>query len=227
MVMLLPHGYEGSGPEHSSARLERFLQLAAGNNICVVNCTTAAQYYHLLRRQAASLETAPRPLIVMSPKVLLRHPMAASSLPDLATGSFQPVLDDASVNGRAKSVTRVILCSGKVYVDLVSHKGYQAAERVATVRLEQLYPFSGAELKQILKTYSSLKEVVWLQEEPKNMGGWSFVEPYLRDLLGPEIKLQYVGRVASASPAEGSARRHSVEQNRIVTAAISDVPNVK
>ena len=227
LVLLLPHGYEGSGPEHSSARLERFLQLAAGNNICVANCTTAAQYYHLLRRQAASLQTAPRPLIVMSPKLLLRHPLAASSLSDLTSGGFQPVLDDLSVNGRAKSVTRLILCSGKVYVDLVSHKAYQAAEHVATVRVEQLYPFPADELKSVLSTYSALKEIVWLQEEPKNMGAWSFVEPYLRDIVGPGVTLQYVGRVASASPAEGSMRRHSVEQNRIVTAALGGAPNTK
>ena len=227
LVLLLPHGYEGAGPEHSSGRVERFLQLAAGNHFTVVNCTTAAQYYHVLRRQASTLESNPRPLIVMSPKMLLRHPMAASSLSDLSDGNFQTVLDDASVNGRASSVTRVILCSGKVYVDLVSHKAYQAAENVATVRVEQLYPFPADELKRVLGTYTSLKEIVWLQEEPKNMGGWTFVDPYLREIAGKDITVQYVGRAASTSPAEGSARRHSVEQNRIVTAALSDVPNVK
>ena len=149
LVMLLPHGYEGQGPEHSSARLERYLELAAGDNIRIVNCTTSAQYFHVLRRQAALLQSAPRPLIIMTPKGLLNHPKAASSLDDLTHGTFQPVLDDPKAREHADQVRRLVLCSGKVYVDFLTSKYYNAEDpRLAVARIEELYPFPAAELEQ-------------------------------------------------------------------------------
>jgi 2-oxoglutarate dehydrogenase E1 component len=231
LVMLLPHGYEGQGPEHSSARLERFLQLSAEGNLRVANCTTAAQYFHLLRRQARLLETDPRPLVVMAPKSLLRHPMAAAHLADLAEGRFHPVLRDAAAEGRADEVTRVVLCSGKVYVDLVGGSDEQKAERaaiegvdrVAVVRVEELYPFPAEELRAAFAAFPRLREVVWAQEEPRNMGAWTFVEPRLRELAGP-LPVRYEGRPDRASPAEGYADRHLAEQARIVRAAWSGAP---
>jgi 2-oxoglutarate dehydrogenase E1 component len=226
LVMLLPHGYEGQGPEHSSARLERFLQLCAGRNLRVANCTTSAQYYHLLRRQAATLMTDPRPLVVMTPKSLLRHPQAGSSLDDLVHNRFEPVLDDRDARSRADAITRVVLCSGKVYVDVVAHEAYADAESVAVVRVEELHPFPVDELRSVLDGYPNLNEVIWLQEEPKNMGAWLYIAPRIRELLDtlqPEggIPLSYVGRPERASPAEGSSDDHSEEQSRIVSSAIS------
>jgi 2-oxoglutarate dehydrogenase E1 component len=224
--MLLPHGYEGQGPEHSSARLERFLQLAAGRNLRVANCTTSAQYFHLLRRQAATLMTDPRPLVVMTPKSLLRHPQAGSSLNDLVDGRFEPVLNDREAQTRADAITRVVLCSGKVYVDVVAHEAYTDAEDVAVVRVEELHPFPAEQLQGVLEGYGNLNEVVWLQEEPKNMGAWYYAAPRIRELLDSirpanSIPLSYVGRPERASPAEGSSDDHAEEQSRIVSAAIS------
>jgi 2-oxoglutarate dehydrogenase E1 component len=226
LVMLLPHGYEGQGPEHSSARLERFLQLAAGRNLRVANCTTSAQYFHLLRRQAATLMTDPRPLVVMTPKSLLRHPQAGSSLNDLVDGRFEPVLNDREAQTRADAITRVVLCSGKVYVDVVAHEAYTDAEDVAVVRVEELHPFPAEQLQGVLEGYGNLNEVVWLQEEPKNMGAWYYAAPRIRELLDSirpanSIPLSYVGRPERASPAEGSSDDHAEEQSRIVSAAIS------
>jgi 2-oxoglutarate dehydrogenase E1 component len=218
LVLLLPHGYEGQGPDHSSARLERFLQLAACDNIRVANCTTAAQYFHLLRRQAQLIDSAPRPLVVMTPKSLLRHPLAASSLVDLATGRFFPVLDDVDAQRRADRVTRVVLCSGKVYADLRTRQ--PAPEHVAVVRLEQLYPFPEEELREVLTGYRGYRELVWLQEEPRNMGAWGYVTMRLRRLLGANRDLIYAGRPESASTAEGSLRRHAAEQERILAEAV-------
>jgi 2-oxoglutarate dehydrogenase E1 component len=231
LVMLLPHGYEGQGPEHSSARLERFLQLCAEGNLRVANCTTAAQYFHLLRRQARLLATDPRPLVVMSPKSLLRHPLAAAHLAELAEGRFHPVLRDAEAEARADEVTRLLLCSGKVYVDLVGSSDEQRAERaaiegvgrVALARVEELYPFPAAELREAMAAFPHLREIVWVQEEPRNMGAWSFVEPRLRELAGP-LPVRYEGRPDRASPAEGYADRHLAEQARIVRAAWSGAP---
>ncbi|MEA2598731.1 MAG: 2-oxoglutarate dehydrogenase component [Thermomicrobiales bacterium] len=228
LVMLLPHGYEGQGPEHSSARLERYLQLAAQDNIRVANCTTAAQYFHLLRRQAALLTIDPRPLILMTPKSLLRNPLAASPLEDLASGTFRPVLDDATAEGREAEVTRVVLCSGKVAVDLESSPHRAEATRVAVVRVEQLAPFQQTALRQTLTRYPNLAEVVWLQEEPQNMGSWGYMEPRLRklvrELLGTEDALRYIGRPERASPAEGSADLHALRQGQIVADAFADAP---
>jgi 2-oxoglutarate dehydrogenase E1 component len=223
LVLLLPHGYEGQGPEHSSARLERYLQLAAGDNMRIAYCTTSAQYFHLLRRQAALLMSDPRPLAVMTPKSLLRHPRAASSLHDLATGSFQPVLDDPAAREHADEITRLILCTGKVYVDLTSSDAFKSAEHVAVVRIEELHPFPQAELETVIGQYAHAQEVVWLQEEPRNMGAWGYVWPRLREILDPEIDLRYVGRPEFASTAEGSLSMHVAEQTRIVELALTGV----
>jgi 2-oxoglutarate dehydrogenase E1 component len=226
LVLLLPHGYEGQGPEHSSARLERFLQLSADNNIRVVNCTTAAQYFHVLRRQAAMLQSDPRPLVIMTPKSLLRNPYAASSLDDLAEGRFQPVLPPASGSDSIHDVVRLILCSGKVYFDLLSGeygtpKGLP--EKIAAARVEELYPFPINELEFIVRNYRNLREIVWLQEEPQNMGAWTFMEPRLRELLhrstmqhNSPVTITYCGRPESASPAEGSLQVHRHEQARFL-----------
>ncbi len=224
LVLLLPHGYEGQGPEHSSARLERYLQLAANDSMRVANCTTSAQYFHLLRTQAALLSTAPRPLILLTPKSLLRHPMAASPVEALTQGRFQPVLDDDAAVDRRESVGRVVLCSGKVFVDLMSSDLREASEQVAVVRVEQLYPFPEEDLRQIIGSYPNLREIVWLQEEPRNMGAWSYIHPRLQEIAGSELKLKYVGRPERASPAEGLAELHTIEQNRIVTEAYEGAP---
>ncbi|HUG17071.1 MAG TPA: 2-oxoglutarate dehydrogenase E1 component [Thermomicrobiales bacterium] len=221
LVMLLPHGYEGQGPEHSSARLERFLQLCAGRNMRVANCTTSAQYFHLLRRQAATLLTDPRPLIVMTPKSLLRHPKAGSSLDDLAQGHFQTAIDDAAARGRADEVGRVVLCSGKVYVDLITSDAFEQARDIALVRVEELHPFPSERVAEIISGYPGASEIVWLQEEPKNMGAWSHVAPRIQEVIGAGMTVRYIGRPERASPAEGSADVHAIEQSRIVAAAFS------
>jgi 2-oxoglutarate dehydrogenase E1 component len=214
LVLLLPHGHEGQGPEHSSARLERFLQLAAENNIRVANCTTPAQYFHLLRRQALLQQR--RPLIVMTPKSLLRHPRAASPVAHLSDGAFSKVVDDDSVVPGA--VRRIVLCSGKIFYDLLAAREHDDAGHVALVRVELLYPFPAIELAAALERYGSDTELVWAQEEPQNMGAWSFIAPRLRDLAGREAS--YVGRPMRASPAEGYADAHEKEQKRIVADAL-------
>jgi 2-oxoglutarate dehydrogenase E1 component len=223
LVLLLPHAWEGQGPDHSSGRLERFLELSAEENIRVVNCTMAGQYFHLLRRQAATLGEKPRPLIVMTPKSLLRHPLAAARAADLAGGVFHPVLDDARAAQRRDAVRRVVLCSGKVWTDVEGDQRRAADEALAVVRVEELYPFPESELRAILGAYSNLREVTWLQEEPKNMGAWRFVECRLRDLLGSDLDLRYLGRPAMASPAEGWSDSHAAEQRRIVEAVFEPV----
>ena len=216
LVLLLPHGYEGQGPEHSSARLERFLQLAAEGNIRVANCTTPAQYFHLLRRQAR--RTRQRPLIIMTPKSLLRHPQATSKLEDLTTGTFQPVIDDLSID--PKGMTRILLCSGKIYYDLRAEAG-TAKDRPAIVRMEQLYSLPEIELRSMLERYPDLTDVVWVQEEPRNMGAWRFLAEKLRAIFKPGVKLSYIGRPERASPAEGYPAAHAAEQKRIVKEALS------
>ena len=219
LTLLLPHGYEGQGPEHSSARLERFLQLAAEGNIRIANCTTAAQYFHLVRRQAR--RNRQRPLIVFTPKSLLRLPASCSTLCDLTTGTYLPVIDDRSALTRAPSIRRLVLCSGKVYYDLIAEADKRPEPaRPAIVRIEQLYSFPESELKQVLAGYPALGEVVWCQEEPHNMGAWTFVEPRLRAILPGGAALGYVGRPERASPAEGQHHAHAVEQERIVREAI-------
>ncbi|MDR3709642.1 MAG: 2-oxoglutarate dehydrogenase E1 component [Capsulimonadaceae bacterium] len=223
LVMLLPHGYEGQGPEHSSARIERYLQLAANDNIRVVNCTNAAQYFHALRRQASELSGTPRPLIVMTPKSLLRHPRAASSMTDLVNGQFQSFLS-GPVKAHDSDVTRVILCSGKVYVDLIGNDAFAGSQNIAVYRIEELYPFPSDTLLREFARYGSLEQVVWMQEEPANQGAWTFVRPRVEALLRPGIELSYAGRGESASPAEGSLSRHIAQQDEIIGSALRDVP---
>jgi multifunctional 2-oxoglutarate metabolism enzyme len=221
LTLLLPHGYEGSGPEHSSGRLERFLQLAAEGNIRVANCTTPAQYFHLLRRQA--LVQKQRPLVVMTPKSLLRLPAAASKLEDMAEGSqFHAVLDDPTLAGPREKVTRLVLCTGKIYYDIVGSEERTKADHVAVARVELLYPFASNELRELMESYPSLEEVVWVQEEPKNMGARAFMKLRMLDeLLGGEnLRYQYVGREFRASPGEGYPAAHRAEQMRIVRAAL-------
>jgi 2-oxoglutarate dehydrogenase E1 component len=222
LVLLLPHGYEGQGPEHSSARLERFLQLAANENIRIANLTTAAQYFHLLRAQA-TLQDNRRPLIIMAPKSLLRHPIAASELDDLTEGKFQPVLEDEEARGRADSVERLILCSGKVYTELVSSDYREEAVDTAIGRIELLYPFPEERVREMIDGYPNLREIVWVQEEPKNMGAWMFMEPRLRELTDGEVPILYIGKPARPSPAQGSARFHKEEHAGIVRAAFASV----
>ena len=223
LVMLLPHGYEGQGPDHSSARLERYLQLAAHDNIRVANCTTAAQYFHLLRAQAM-LKDEKRPLIIMTPKSLLRHPLATSKLQEFTEGKFRPVLGDEKMRDQLASIERLVLCSGKIYTDLVSSEAREEdTEVTAVVRIELLYPFPEEELKAILDSYPNLKGIVWVQEEPKNMGAWTFIEPHLRELVGGEMPVGYVGKPRRPSPAQGSAAFHKKEQAAIVRAAFKDV----
>jgi 2-oxoglutarate dehydrogenase E1 component len=224
LVLLLPHGYEGQGPEHSSGRLERFLQLVAQDNIRVANCTTSAQYFHLLRRQAKLLPVDRRPLVVMTPKSLLRNPLASSPVSDLTQGTFRPVIDDGAAAGRRENVTRLILCSGKVIVDLESSTERTTAERVAVARVEQLAPFQNSALRQLIAGYPHLQEIVWVQEEPRNMGPWSYMEPRLRELVGDQYTVRYIGRPERASPAVGSLATHNEEQARIVAAAYADAP---
>jgi len=218
LVMLLPHGYEGQGPEHSSARLERYLQLCAENNLQVCYPTTPAQYFHLLRRQVQpGME---RPLIVMTPKSLLRLPAATSTVADLTQGGFRPVIDDAETTDGA-SVEKVVMCSGKVYYDLIEARKKSGETRVAIVRLEQFYPFPLNGIKEVLARYSNANELKWVQEEPQNMGGWNFVQPRLENLLPACQRPKYVGRTPSASPATGSYSIHQKEQTQLISEALS------
>ena len=215
LTLLLPHGYEGNGPEHSSARLERFLQLAAQENIRVANVTTSAQHFHLLRRQA--LDATARPLILMTPKGLLRLREASSTLRDLSEGRFVPVIDDPAAEDR-NAVRRLVFCTGKVYYDIVGHE--ERSSSVAVVRIEQLYPFPVEETARLLASYPALEEVVWAQEEPQNMGAWRAIRHRLEE-ASPHIEPRFVGRPWRASPSEGYPTAHLVEQDRIVRAALS------
>jgi 2-oxoglutarate dehydrogenase E1 component len=221
LVFLLPHGHEGQGPEHSSARPERFVQAAADINMRVVNCTTAAQYFHLLRRQAALLRRDPLPLIVLTPKSLLRHPLVASTPMELAEGRFRSVIDDQEARQRASSVRRLVLCSGKVYVDLLSSDRRQSSPNVAVCRVEQLAPFPRVALREAIDGYPSLAEVAWLQEEPENMGAWDWVRGQLEEVLEERCPLRYIGRVRSASPSEGSAAWHQINQRKLTDEAFT------
>ncbi|MFN8634237.1 MAG: 2-oxoglutarate dehydrogenase E1 component [Chloroflexota bacterium] len=220
LVLLLPHAWEGQGPDHSSGRLERFLQLCAEDNVRIANCTTAGQYFHLLRRQAASLGEKPRPLIVMTPKSLLRHPLAACRASDLAGGAFHPVLDDARAARNREAVRRIVLCSGKVWTDLEGDKRRADLDSLAVIRVEELFPFPIEELTAIVGAYPNVTQVSWLQEEPQNMGAWRYVESHIWQVLGGRVPLEYVGRPATASPAEGWSDAHAAEQRRIVGAIL-------
>ncbi len=218
LTLLLPHGYEGSGPEHSSGRVERFLQACAEGNMRVANCTTPAQYFHLLRRQA--LVSKPRPLVVMTPKSLLRLPAATSTMEDLSEGAFGRVLDDPSLPGRAEEVTKLVLCSGKVYYDIVGHEERVRAEHIAVARVEMLYPFPDNDLIELMARYPSLERVKWVQEEPRNMGPRAFMRRRMAGILPQELSYEYVGRQLRAAPGEGYAAAHRKEQARIVSVAL-------
>ncbi len=221
LTLLLPHGYEGAGPEHSSGREERFLTLAAEGNIRVANVTTPAQYFHLLRRQA--LIAKQRPLVIFTPKSLLRHPSATSTLRDLATGSLQLVLDDPLAQTRRDQVTRLLLCTGRVYYDLAGSELYANASKVAIARVELLYPFPKQQIGKLISSYPNLKEVIWVQEEPKNMGAkrFMFTRELELDLIPEGIELQYVGRPYRASTGEGYPAAHNLEQERILREALT------
>ena len=218
VVMLLPHGYEGQGPEHSSARLERYLQLCAENNLQVCYPTTPAQYFHLLRRQVRpGME---RPLVVMTPKSLLRLPAATSTIDELANDGFKPLIDDAEIQDPA-AVKKIVLCSGKLYYDLVDARKKAPAPHAAIVRLEQFYPFPLTSIRETLARYENARELVWAQEEPQNMGGWTFMQERLENLLPDCRRPRYVGRASSASPATGSYSIHQKEQAQLVADALS------
>jgi len=239
LTMLLPHGYEGQGPEHSSARLERFLQLCAANNLCVCYPSTPAQYFHLLRRQVR--EGFERPLVMMTPKSLLRLPAASSSLDQLTSSGFQPVIDDAGIED-PNAVKRIVFCSGKVFYDLQQTRGSSlksesgtvargpeeisrstsiAAGRIAIIRVEQFYPFPLSAIKDAVARYSNATDLVWCQEEPKNMGAWTFMEAKFEDLVPGGDRLRYVGRAESPSPATGSYAVHVKEQEKLVHEALN------
>ena len=217
IVLLLPHGYEGQGPEHSSARLERFLQLCADDNLTVCNVTTPAQYFHLLRRQKCGLKR--RPLVLMTPKSLLRHPRAVSRPVDLTEGAFTEILDDAQ-GADPNAVRRLILCSGKIYYDVVEAREKSNAGDIALVRVEQFYPYPERLMGDIIGKYHAAREIVWLQEEPRNMGAWSFMQERLRQQLRDGQSLRYIGRGAAASPATGSMKLHQQNQRQILDAVV-------
>jgi 2-oxoglutarate dehydrogenase E1 component len=219
LTLLLPHGYEGSGPEHSSARIERFLALGAEGNIRIANPTTAAQYFHLLRRQA--LIRKPRPLIVFTPKGLLRLDRATSSLEQLTDGELHFILDDPQAQDRHEKVERLVLCTGKVYYDIDASERRGAAENVAIARVEMLYPFAKEQLQELIASYPNLKEIAWVQEEPRNMGAWKVMSRRMPDLLPAGVKLTYIGRQGRASTGEGYSGAHALEQERIVLTALT------
>ncbi len=234
LVLLLPHGFEGQGPEHSSARIERFLQLCAENNIQVCNCTTPAQYFHLLRRQmygGRDRRGIRKPLIVFTPKFLLRYPKASSTLAELTSGAFQEVIGDSNHVGQ--NINRILMCSGKVYYDLVNKREELGRHDVAIIRLEQLYPFPLQRLTDILQRYNDTAELFWVQEEPENMGAWYFFEEQMQSIINPSgnggpIKrpLRYIGRPTAASPAAGAHKVHTEQQAGLVEAAFSSAPAV-
>jgi 2-oxoglutarate dehydrogenase E1 component len=224
LVLLLPHAHEGQGPDHASARPERFLQLAADINIRIANCTTAAQYFHLLRRQAALLQIDPLPLVVLTPKSLLRHPAVASTPRELAEGRFRMVIPDAEALGRAADIRRILVCSGKVYVDLITSEHRPARPEIAICRVEQLYPVPMRDLRAMFDAYPNAEEIVWVQEEPENMGAWDFIRPHLIE-VGSGRPVRRVARPRSASPAEGSAARHAHNQQALVNQAFGAPPD--
>ncbi len=221
ITLFLPHGYEGQGPEHSSARLERFLQLCAEFNMQVCVPSTPAQMFHLLRRQM--LRSLRKPLIIMTPKSLLRHPLSVSRLEELSGSGFQTVIDEID-DVRPSAVTRIVLCSGKVYFDLLKSRRESKVETVAIVRVEQLYPFPSEEYEAILQKYSNAREIVWCQEEPQNQGSWYQIRHRLQAKLDENYELLYAGRAGAAAPATGISALHEQQQKNLVTAALQGVP---
>ncbi|HMB25179.1 MAG TPA: hypothetical protein VKP08_20190, partial [Anaerolineales bacterium] len=210
---------EGQGPDHSSGRIERFLALAAETNVRIAYPSTAAQYFHLLRRQALLLKTDPLPMIIFTPKGLLRHPLTASAPQEFTGGNWQRVIDDQTLPGKKTDVKNLTLCSGRIYVDLVTSDLRKDNPDDAIVRVEQLYPFPQSELEEILTGYPNLERVIWVQEEPLNMGAWNYVRPLLRQLVEDKFTLHYVGRPESSSPAEGSTTLYRLNQQSLVEQA--------
>ena len=230
LVLLLPHGYEGQGPEHSNARPERFLQLAAENNWTVANLSSAAQYFHILRRQAAMVGTGKaRPLIIMTPKGLLRHQRVASPGAALSEGKFVSIIEQPELKDHAEKAERLVLCSGKIAIDLEEElaSGGNGADRLPDglhlVRVEQLYPFPENELTEVISRCNQLKEIVWVQEEPRNMGAWTYMEPRLRKIASGKVSVRYIGRPERSSPAEGQPELHKAEQRRILQEALHPI----
>jgi 2-oxoglutarate dehydrogenase E1 component len=225
LVLLLPHGYEGQGPDHSSARLERFLGLAAEKNLRVVNCTSSANLFHVLRRQAALLSVDPLPLVIMTPKSLLRHPLVSAPLRDFSEGSWRPVIDRCALGDQplppAAKIRRLIVCSGKIYVDLVSSELAAQHPEIGVARLEQLAPFPSGEVHELFASYPALKEILWVQEEPENMGAAEFVRSFLEEAAGSRASLRIMARPSSASPAEGSNNLHAFNQRSLIEQAFA------
>jgi 2-oxoglutarate dehydrogenase E1 component len=222
LALFLPHGYEGQGPEHSSARLERFLQLCALDNMQVCVPTTPAQAFHMIRRQMK--RPTRKPLVVMTPKSLLRHKLAVSTLDELANGRFQNLIPDSFATAPAK-VTRVVACSGKVYYDLLEEAQKRGLQNVALVRVEQLYPFPREALVEQIKRFANVTDLVWCQEEPMNQGAWYQIQHHLRFCLQGKQRLSYAGRVRSPAPAAGQHHTHVAEQERLIEAALVAPPN--
>ncbi|MDT8860621.1 2-oxoglutarate dehydrogenase E1 component [Alkalihalobacillus sp. MEB130] len=225
LVVLLPHGYEGQGPEHSSGRVERFLVLAAENNWTIANCTSAAQYFHILRRQAKILEKdSVRPLIIMTPKSLLRNQVVASAHAEFTDGEFKPVFEQKGLGENPDKVERILLCSGKVSIDL-SDRVQKDSEKdwdwLHIARVEELYPFPKKPIRELFARYKNAKEIVWVQEEPKNMGAWPYIESRIREITPEGVSLSYIGRTHRSSPAEGDPVAHKKEQERIVTESLT------
>jgi 2-oxoglutarate dehydrogenase E1 component len=225
LTMMLPHGYEGQGPEHSSARLERFLQLCAENNMQVCQPTTPAQIFHLLRRQM--IRPFRKPLVIMTPKSLLRNKDAVSPLQDLARGSFYTVISEVNEAIEASAVRRMVLCSGKVYYDLVNARRERELVDTVVLRVEQLYPFPHKALEAELRKYPNLVQVSWCQDEPQNQGAWFFVQHHIAEALKDGQRLSYAGRPASASPAVGYYDKHYAQQKELLAAALGDAPKSK
>jgi 2-oxoglutarate dehydrogenase E1 component len=218
LVLLLPHGSDGQGPDHASGRPERFLQLAADTNLRLANCTTAAQYFHLLRRQAALLLKDPLPLIVLTPKSLLRHRMVLSTPRELAEGRWMTIIEDADAIRRSRDVTRLVFCTGKIAVDLLGSEYRAKSPSVAICRVEQLYPLPTGEMLSAIDRFPRLEEIVWTQEEPENMGAWDFIRPALEGLAGTR-RLAVLARERGSSPAEGSAARYARNQEHLIQQA--------
>ncbi|WP_438318850.1 2-oxoglutarate dehydrogenase E1 component [Sporosarcina sp. FA9] len=222
LVLLLPHAYEGQGPEHSSARLERYLQLCAENNWTVANLSSSANYFHILRRQAKMLgEDAMRPLVIVTPKSLLRHPLVGADVSDLTEGSFQTVLEQPGTGTTPEKVERILFASGKMAIDLAEQvKDGEGFDHLHIVRVEQLYPFPSEKIKNIVSRYPKAKDLIWVQEEPKNMGSWSYATPYMNEIAGKK-KVSYIGRDHRSSPSEGDGASHAIEQKRIINLALN------
>jgi len=218
LTLLLPHGYEGSGPEHSSGRLERFLMLSADANMRVANCSTAAQYFHLLRSQGLAAD--PRPLVVMTPKSLLRLRESTATMAQLSQGKFQPVMDDPAASRDRDAVRALVFCSGRVYYDLELHADRRAASDVAIARVEQLHPVPVESLFTVIDAYPNLQRIAWVQEEPQNMGAWEHIMMCVRAKRPDAVPWEYIGRPRRASPSEGYAGSHRLEQERIVAATL-------